>query len=355
MLGDGADTSTAILERKAGALDLDSAPAARQDRTPDDNVTLPTHSSAESLVHGSLRDAIRQHPTQRLWVPSVAWIGLHLDILNVRFKARKSKSRRRANWKTDASNGLDECRQSGDNNTIDAIEHGHSHPRNENSSRAADSLQVVDEDKQFSIMSEILEVCGFSSDCFSSNWIGLDYDGKRAQHLWVNLLFTEQNEINLLAYIHLATLQRMREIYIHKSNPLNVKRRKIPTPNEPVAEIRKKKLNRIKPAVETEDPQIASTLIALAQEQQRRRRELGETAGARYTSSPERVFAIAFPVTPAPVMYFYEATIPYEFLQRLERPRETMACAGFTISYRSISLTVPMKALMRLCKRFTSE
>lgn len=118
--------------------------------------------------------------------------------------------------------------------------------------------------------------------------------------------------------------------------------------NNPVGLRKEKLLHRLQPAMEAEDPYIIGILIALAQQQQRLRDE----NGAPPPTTGEKVYALFLPEAPAEVMYFYKAVIPRAFLRKLEYPWEAHECPQVTVSYRSVDLTDPAKALGRIERLF---
>ncbi|RFU73353.1 hypothetical protein TARUN_8899 [Trichoderma arundinaceum] len=142
---------------------------------------------------------------------------------------------------------------------------------------------------------------------------------------------TESSSQACLAYIHFESiaLMRKREAWavMGKRNSDNV---------EELAKQCRDRERWIRPRQECEDPYIIGILIALAQEQ----RAKGDIEGQKGW----KVHLIGLPETYASEMYFYTATIPRSFLDRIDNPLERGECPGFKVSYELINLTKPRKA-----------
>ncbi|GAO18441.1 hypothetical protein UVI_02042450 [Ustilaginoidea virens] len=160
------------------------------------------------------------------------------------------------------------------------------------------------------------------------DYLTLYYGGRAVDDIPTSAVFKAETGPGRLAFIHLRKIEKIRDKHLGLKHARSLD--KLFAKNKPVATRTFKKLQRLQPAVETEDPYIAGILIALAQEQRQ----------ARGRASAERVRAIALPYLKhfSTKAYFYTACIPKAFLDRLERPWEAGECDEVTVRYGGISL-----------------
>lgn len=284
-----------------------------------------------------------------MYVSSIAWTKLHLAILNVKFINRQSqRGQCFATQQMDAGENPGDAQDFGENSRTHSTIKDDSHAIDKIALSAAAQLRAANAKIQQSAIGTILRECGFDHERVS--WLGLHYGGKSAQRIKTSGLYVAKSGMDLLACMNLGAIRRIREKYVHDKNPLTLTRKRTPVVNGPVAGLRKIKLKRIEPELDIEDAYIASLLIAMAQEQRRRKGKIGNLE-----ELAEEVHAVAFPFIRARVAYFYKAVVPYAFLEQLEKPHEAVACEGFTVSYVSVSLAVPEKALHSLVKLFCSN
>ncbi|TWU70519.1 hypothetical protein ED733_000916, partial [Metarhizium rileyi] len=180
--------------------------------------------------------------------------------------------------------------------------------------QAIGDLQAGDQREQQSAIVKIMDYCKLVKTL--SNDIQLSYGGKDADRQRTNGIFTVKSGVRTVAYINLETIRTVRRRHMGVQNLRDL--RLMIKKNNPVGWQIKKKLDRLRPAMEQEDPYIIGILIALAQSQRR----IGQDR-----RKGERVYVIALPGTRAPVAYFYKAFIPAAFLNKFDNPWEAHECA----------------------------
>ncbi|KAK2592823.1 hypothetical protein QQS21_009491 [Conoideocrella luteorostrata] len=322
------------------------------------------------LGQESLRAVMRMHSRKRLYVRAIAWTTEdQLQVLGIRFMNRhKTEDQQHAAPKMNDKPAAKENRRQLTTRPI-TLEF------RDQVLRPVRQLRTLDAEAQAKAMAEILQ--HYELRRASDDHVTMYYDGRAVDVLRTGGTFKTQSGNNRrVAYINMQTVRSLRNEHVWSRNPLWGK------PNGPVERLRKKKLRRLQPAREAEDPYIAGVLVALAQEQQRERqrqrqqREQQEQQQQQQKHQPQHVqlqrcmgrrvdtegceghgmvYAIALPYMRPRIAYFYKASIRHEFLQRLEKPGAAATDAagnGVSISYVAFSLMEPEDALQHLTRLF---
>ncbi|PYI01212.1 hypothetical protein BO78DRAFT_436287 [Aspergillus sclerotiicarbonarius CBS 121057] len=164
-------------------------------------------------------------------------------------------------------------------------------------------------------------------------------------------LFAHHDALPSLAYITFDTIQTLRK--------KKVSRPPCGGANRPVWNIHQKRLRSLEPRNPAEDPYIVSILIALAQAQRQHTETKGRAARSFQVSQDRLSWGEAglthFPkvtvlatASIAECLYVYTATIPAEFLDRLDTPAQPLRVVPVPVKYCRISLIPGRKALKKL-------
>ncbi|KAG8404894.1 hypothetical protein J3459_022350 [Metarhizium acridum] len=294
--------------------------------------STPTSTNNGDCNHSSVRHSLsatmKHHNRVRLYVPPIAWTPTHLKLLHLEFKLNHLP---------------DFCDHTRRDNCA---------PYKREVLRAARQLRCENAEAQQIAMGEILKHYRLQ-ELERTNRLELFYEGKKAARVLTDGIFKAESGLGRLACINLGTVRALRNEYIWQRNPLYLKRRKVQIPNRPVAGLRNKKLKRLKPAVDAEDPYILGVLMALAQKQRQERVRVNVNPSGGDVA--EKVYAIAFPFIRARVAYFYKAVIPSSFLEKFEKPYEAIKCDGFVVSYVTIRLDTAEETLSRLIQTLCSH
>lgn len=167
-----------------------------------------------------------------------------------------------------------------------------------------------------------------------------------------NGLFTTKSGDRAIAYVDLEVIRTLRRKHINRNIKSADDLHKLIANNQPVGLRAKKKLDRLRPAVDAEETYIIGMMLAMAQKQRQEHRRL-ERGAHSHSQEGERVCVIALPEAMAPVAYFYKAHIPVAFLNRLEYPREAWPCNEIVVKYTAVNLCNPEIALGRLIQLFS--
>ncbi|KAG5982537.1 hypothetical protein E4U55_001757 [Claviceps digitariae] len=150
-------------------------------------------------------------------------------------------------------------------------------------------------------------------------------------------IFEQKSTGTYVAYVNFITTYYQRERY--------VARRSITRKNNRGLRGGGPRQRSITPQVAWEDPYIAGILVALAQEQRRRRVPVVEDIEE---GTGQRVHAICTKGSGGCRLFVYTALIPDRFLDKLERPSEVCGNTGVIIRYFSMNFAQPLEAVDRL-------
>ncbi|EFY84124.1 hypothetical protein MAC_09831 [Metarhizium acridum CQMa 102] len=261
--------------------------------------STPTSTNNGDCNHSSVRHSLsatmKHHNRVRLYVPPIAWTPTHLKLLHLEFKLNHLP---------------DSCDHTRRDNCA---------PYKREVLRAARQLRCENAEAQQIAMGEILKHYRLQElERNRTNRLELFYEGKKAARVLTDGIFKAESGLG-----------------------------------RPVAGLRNKKLKRLKPAVDAEDPYILGVLMALAQKQRQERVRVNVNPSGGDVA--EKVYAIAFPFIRARVAYFYKAVIPSSFLEKFEKPYEAIKCDGFVVSYVTIRLDTAEETLSRLIQTLCSH
>ncbi|QLI71584.1 uncharacterized protein G6M90_00g091280 [Metarhizium brunneum] len=294
----------------------------------------PIHSSGKQPEAGSLNAILREHRVKRLYVPTIAWTGDQVRLLNMAFEkvdVRISKPQQ-GPQQQGLGNKLDE--------SLDAeqLREDERHWPSSDAIVATRGLLLEGADRQKLAMRALLAEFGFvpsrgtSANGFRSRNVSIlkaakvefQFGDKTVNHLRPDDIF-EMNSggAQLVAYANFETISIFRKRHSRG---------------------RARKLQLIQPAEACEDPYIMGILIGLAQHQQRRDGSQRECEG----EGGQRVTLMGIPTREEKRLYVYTTRIPDKFLAKLERPSQRSDCDRVVVKYESISLIEPQRAVRRM-------
>ncbi|KAK3369242.1 hypothetical protein B0T24DRAFT_357233 [Lasiosphaeria ovina] len=308
---------------------------------------LPSESPPPRVL--SINAIMRQHPRARLYVRPALWTAQHLQLLDCHFIiAAQERRPKKETEKRDASTVPPPRRRS--------LHAANLTSRLQSASDvAAQTLAIVN----------LLDACDIYMFLLSGDGCGMRipymrtelsiyFNGRIADTLLTDGMFTCNGDIPVLACVNLDTARWMRDMTVNGRSPRQ--------PNDPVSRIRQKKLDRLTPPIEAEDPYLVAVLIALAQEQRRQRpraaklsdsqtpRTASNAAEGLVTEEPFRVCVIGVPAQTPKELHIYSSTIPASFLDRFDHPAQSFPSCPVQISYLSIPLTSPKRLVYTLRK-----
>ncbi|KAK9443025.1 hypothetical protein VB005_04088 [Metarhizium brunneum] len=259
---------------------------------------------AEEPEQGSLRAIIQAQSRKCILVRGIAWTGIHLRILNVRFlPGDEQLANARSMWQTwPGEIAVEEYLRS--------------------------SLGIV----QNTGIRKVLELLDIYNLGIKS--LELDFDGRVVDVVHTDGIFKSDTGGSCIAYVNLNTVTFLRRAYIWGGPGAQL------SPfNTPMIRLRQKKQRRLTPPDLAEDPYILCVLIALAQKQLEDRDQ---------TDEPLRVSLLALPGARASHLYFYTACFPFSFLNKFTEPSLFLECPTVSISYVKMPLDKPEEFLCHL-------
>ncbi|KJK75785.1 hypothetical protein H634G_09149 [Metarhizium anisopliae BRIP 53293] len=289
----------------------------------------PIQSSGRQPEAGSLNAILREHRVKRLYVPTIAWTGDQVRLLNMAFEkvdVRISKPQQSLGDKLGESVDAEQLRED------------ERHWPSSDAIVATRGLLLEGADRQKLAMRALLAEFGFvpsrgtGANGFRSRNVSIlkaakvefQFGDKTVNHLRPDDIF-EMNSggVQLVAYANFETISIFRKRHSRG---------------------RARKLQLIQPAEACEDPYIMGILIGLAQHQQRRGGSQRECEG----EGGQRVTLMGIPTREEKRLYVYTTRIPDKFLAKLERPSQRSDCDRVVVKYESISLIEPQRAVRRM-------
>ncbi|KAH8808219.1 hypothetical protein F5884DRAFT_857761 [Xylogone sp. PMI_703] len=298
----------------------------------------PVNSSPES---SSINDILRQHCRTRLYVPAIGWTSDQLQLLDCRFSLKRMSPSKRSKESTLPS------QKSGHRNSQTQIEETYATRRQRNNlphlaSVAAYLFRPCTMEFRKSVIAELLSSHNIhplklplsQKHCDSVPNIGLKllpffFGGRVVNVLHTDGIFSYNSVIPDFAYVGFDTIHTLRHKYI---NVPPLKRQ-----NLPVVTIREKKLHRLHPKKEAEDPYIIAILIALAQ--QNGRAKVQEQS--RHKRQPLEGNWMHTPLHPG-------THIPPEFLDKFDMPSRFSPSRPVSVLYSCIYLSSPQQVIKQL-------
>ncbi|EHK26801.1 uncharacterized protein TRIVIDRAFT_62604 [Trichoderma virens Gv29-8] len=251
--------------------DEDDARNSKKQRTLHHNDALPLSpfrlASIRTPEPSSINGILRQHCRKRLYVTPLHWKLEHLDLLGCRFRARSDKKDKTK--KPEIDGHVQETQNLPGQPEAQVAENTAKLPPSSIIREAASKLSGSSYPAYFTLDSvqanavrRLLGGCGMAADAWQVPIIYFRFNKRPVAALRTDGIFIRTSSLidsPSLAFLNLRSLGIRRDKSIR---PKHVK-----ATNPPGYIIREKKQSKIRPVNELEDPYIAATLIALAQEQ----------------------------------------------------------------------------------------
>ncbi|KAH0596854.1 hypothetical protein MHUMG1_05162 [Metarhizium humberi] len=212
---------------------------------------------AERPEQGSLRAIIQAHSRKCILVRGIAWTGIHLRILNVRFQPGDEQlANARSMWQTSPGEIA-----------------------------VAEYLRIKS--------------------------IQLDFDGRVVDFVYTDGIFKSDTGDSCIAYVNLNTVTFLRRAYIWGARGAQLS-----PSNTPMIRLRQKKQRQLTPPDLAEDPYILCILIALAQKQLEDRDQTDEPLRVSLLALPgARASHLYFYTACFPFSFLNKFTEPSLFLE----------------------------------------
>ncbi|KAG6011087.1 hypothetical protein E4U43_008510 [Claviceps pusilla] len=316
--------------------------------------THPMPSSAHKFgqpANGSINAIIHQNCSQRLFVPPIAWTTAHLDFLNIGFDRLDEQPQTKAKQSESLQVGIATAEQSQSDNerlwlymqNLDGIcAQSRKHiireflepfgieiaeqPRTESTPQVQDPEE--EQGKIFAIQDNGFFFRVGGPGDYAAARVGFQFGKKIMSRASVRPdgIFKQKSTGRYIAYVQFDTISLRRKHHILFRNK---------------KQSTKRQAQSILPSEMGEDPYIAGILVALAQEQRRRRVAL---VGDTEHSPGQMVHAIGVKQRVPGKLYIYTALIPDVFLDKLESPSEFCESPRVSIKYFLLDFTQPVQA-----------
>ncbi|KAH7019543.1 hypothetical protein EDB80DRAFT_204490 [Ilyonectria destructans] len=312
----------------------------------------------------SISDILRKHSRERLLVNPLQWTAQQLQLLECQFRRRKVplppkpvNSTGHCAWSDDAIGGEPQQQPRQDEQREGRWdEYQRPQPGNSHAETIHDAVGYLRKPTvpgfRASTIEYLLADYGIHR---AGNCLELSFDRRHVANVRTDGVFSHSDsKFPTLAYLDLETHAERREDHIippvvYKGRSSGSRLRN----NSPVIRLGKKKLCRVRPTIEVEDPYILAALISLAQKQRECRRGKGMKTPERVETSPSnlepatresrepatcyKVHLIALP-DGTRNLCFYNASIPSAFLDKLDQPSLYFPSEPVLVSYCCIPL-----------------